>query len=136
MATLRLCITSLGNEFAKIVGEMGIKLLHLEEALASESSDEEDMSSSIMLEEEDKQVGVEEPDVLPDKNNFPLLHSFFLTNHHSKMDALLAEIIKLHDCKTITYRKGREITVMGYFYLFQVIEAWTSIVSIFLNAMQ
>jgi hypothetical protein len=107
MMTPSLRITSLGNEFAKIVGEMGIKLSCLEEASASESSDEDGISSSSMLEEEeDKQLAVEEPEFLPDKDNYPLLHSLFSMNQHSKMDALLAEIIKLYDCKTIVYRKG------------------------------
>jgi hypothetical protein len=106
VTTPRLRITSLGNEFAKVVGEMGIKLSDLEEASASEPSDDDGVSSESTIEEEDEPVGVEQPDFLPDKNDYPLLHSLFLINRHSKIDSLVAEIVKLHDSKTITYRKG------------------------------
>jgi hypothetical protein len=105
VTTPRLRITALENEFAKHIGEKGIMLSHLSEELASDSSDEDDVSES-KLEAVDKQVGVEQVVILPEQKEYPLLHKLYLLNPYSKMDALVAEVVKLHKNSSITYQKG------------------------------
>jgi hypothetical protein len=75
--TPRLCITALGNEFVKSIGQIGIKLSHLTGESASEYSDEDDVSSESTLEVVDKQVGVEQAVILPHQRNILFFINFF-----------------------------------------------------------
>jgi hypothetical protein len=96
----RLCISSLGNDFAKNIGEIGIlvptTIADNSQNSSSESeSDDTSIGSTSYGEEEAGAVKV--ACNLPDPNLFPLLHSLF-SNHtkHGIMDQLLKEVIKFH----------------------------------------
>jgi hypothetical protein len=104
----KLRISSLGNQFARIIGEMGIDQIweHDESTVSSESSESSEASEM----EEVASNDTSQNDChfqLPDATEFPLLHHLFSTKQGNHMDSLLREIILFHKEKSsITYRKG------------------------------
>ncbi len=108
----KLRITCLSNEFAKNIGALGI--LVPDDVVGNESdnsstdsaSDDENLAESKACEEGEAEAGEVGLD-LPDPNEFPLLHSLFITHCTSDiMDRLLKEVIRFNGSNTLNYQKG------------------------------
>jgi len=109
VVTPRLRITSLGNNFARTIGEMGIhrnqegRESGEESAMssASEASDVDSTDTSADVEEK------QDTSYLPDAKEFPILHYLFSSKHCGSMDSLLREITNYHKKNSsILFRKG------------------------------
>jgi hypothetical protein len=104
----RLRISSLGNEFAKNIGEIGILVptAVTDDAQNSSSESESNDGSIKSTSHEEEEAGAAALN-LPEPNHFLLLHSLFL-NHskHGIMDQLLKEMINFHGNNVLQYCKG------------------------------
>ncbi len=105
----KLRIASLGNNFARTIGEMGI---HRNQE-GSESGEESPMSSASEasnIDSTDTSADVEEKQDtsnLPDAKEFPIRHYLFSSKHCSSMYSLLREITNYHkNNSSILFRKG------------------------------
>jgi len=108
----RICITLVSERFAKKIGSLDmLPLKEQEQGVELKASGEDSVSSDGLDENDSIESEVEVEDtttVIPDQENFPLLHSLFSMNEGSNnlFNRLINEILKFNGSKVVTYAKG------------------------------
>jgi len=108
----RICITLVSERFAKKIGSLDmLPLKEQEQGVELKASGEDSVSSDGLDENDSIESEVEVEDtttVIPDQENFPLLHSLFSMNEGSNnlFNRLINEILKFNGSKAVTYAKG------------------------------
>jgi hypothetical protein len=109
VVTPKLRISSLGNNFARKIGEIGI---HCNRGVNSSEEESTVSSKSEALDDETNYTSADGEDKenttdLSNAKDFPLLHYLFSMKQHSSMDLLLREIKSF--TKKLLFCYGREI---------------------------